>query len=156
MVAGALLAGGVCCATPGCAALLPLPHAPDRLSVYRQGLKVAVFDGVKQVEGRLGSGAPGNSLAAALTQFSTAQGVGVQDCVVQVKDLGPQFSYRGVFLVEYFGPIAIMAAFAARPAVVYGPDVGPLTPAACWAVALWIAHFVKREVWHGVAWCGMV
>lgn len=38
----------------------------------------------------------------------------------QVKDLGPQFSYRGVFLVEYAGPILIMIIVGTRPAILYG------------------------------------
>jgi hypothetical protein len=41
---------------------------------------------------------------------------------VQVKDLGPQFSYKGVFIVEYAGPIAIMAIAASRPAWLFGPE----------------------------------
>jgi len=86
---------------------------------------------------------------------------------VFVKDLGPQFSYRGVFLVEYGGPLAIMLAYCARPAAVYGAAATPLrfwealTAGAAsapegskqWAafvqalaISMWLAHFAKREV----------
>lgn len=84
-----------------------------------------------------------------------------------MKDLGPQFSYRGVFIVEYLGPILIMLAFASRPEWLFGKGSSPvdmqagLTQAnmnaavgtAKWnafvqslAIALWVLHFVKREV----------
>ncbi len=50
---------------------------------------------------------------------------------VQVKDLGPQFSYRGVFIVEYLGPIVIMTIAAARPAWLYAASTSaPLSPVA--------------------------
>lgn len=50
---------------------------------------------------------------------------------MQVKDLGPQFSYRGVFIVEYLGPIVIMAIAAARPAWLYAASTAtPMSPVA--------------------------
>ena len=89
------------------------------------------------------------------------------DAVLVVKDLGPQFSYRGVFLIEYGGPIAIILACAMRPALLFGggartldivsglaragahaPEGSPQWSVFVQALAitLWIAHFVKREV----------
>lgn len=84
---------------------------------------------------------------------------------VDAKDLGAQFSYRGVFVIEYLGPILIIAAFAMRPAFLFGKAgpvdvIGNLTQqkaladvgSADWnhfvqslAIALWVLHFVKRE-----------
>ncbi len=83
---------------------------------------------------------------------------------IEVKDLGTQFSYRGVFYIEYGGPIAIMAAFLSRPAFLFGSQ-GPLdfvsglkhfnAPEGTknWnafvqalAITLFIVHFVKREL----------
>ena len=85
---------------------------------------------------------------------------------VEVKDLGPQFSYRGVFLIEYAGPIAIVLAYTLRPAFLFG-GAGPLNVAGAltragmeaaagtpsWnrfvqalGVVLWVAHFAKREL----------
>ena len=48
----------------------------------------------------------------------------VADCTpsLQVKDIGPQFSYRGVFIIEYLGPILIMAFVAMRPAFLFGSE----------------------------------
>lgn len=68
--------------------------------------------------------------------------------VLELKDLGPQFSYRGVFVVEYLGPILIMLAYALRPAFLYGEGAAskPFGTVQTAAIALWIAHFVKREL----------
>jgi hypothetical protein len=96
--------------------------------------------------------------------------------VVWVKDLGLQFSYRGVFLLEYGGPLALMALFALRPSFLYSsvaaaaapvgslPLVQTLAPALlrgawpsegtaqwapfvqCLAVAMYLAHYLKREL----------
>ena len=84
-----------------------------------------------------------------------------------VKDLGPQFSYRGVFLIEYGGPIAIVLAALLRPAAIFGAGSQPLNVLAAlteagmrapvgtraWnefvqssAIVLWVAHFAKREL----------
>jgi very-long-chain enoyl-CoA reductase len=64
---------------------------------------------------------------------------------VQFKDLGPQVSYRGVFLVEYAGPIAFMVAYASRPSFIYGYVPQPLGRIQTMFVVLFLAHFVKRE-----------
>jgi len=96
--------------------------------------------------------------------------------VVTAKDLGPQVSYRGVFLAEYAGPIAIVLAVALG-AIAHLPAplqallgargeyaaldlAGALRglPAArdgsaewnrgvqALGVLLWVAHFAKREL----------
>lgn len=65
------------------------------------------------------------------------------------KDLGPQIGYRTVFLVEYFGPLALMLLCASRPAFLYGADAAttqPLGATAQLGVLAWSAHFVKREL----------
>jgi hypothetical protein len=66
---------------------------------------------------------------------------------LEVKDYGVQFSYKGVFLIEYFGPFAIMLLFFLRPAFIYGASSGK----AAWdsvahtAALFWMAHYLKRE-----------
>lgn len=62
------------------------------------------------------------------------------------KDLGPQVGYRTVFVVEYAGPIAIMALYALRPSLIYGNVTTPLGPVQQLYIGLFIAHFVKREL----------
>lgn len=39
---------------------------------------------------------------------------------VFVKDLGPQISWRFVFLVEYLGPLVVYLLFSTRPWLIYG------------------------------------
>ena len=89
---------------------------------------------------------------------------------VEAKDLGPQFSYRGVFLIEYAGPLLLASAIAFRlppvPLLLPSPHyvaldlvgalrAGAAAPegSAAWTqfvqalgVALWLAHFAKREL----------
>eukprot|EP01029_Cantina_marsupialis_P029281 TRINITY_DN780029_c0_g1_i1.p1 TRINITY_DN780029_c0_g1~~TRINITY_DN780029_c0_g1_i1.p1 ORF type:complete len:308 (-),score=59.63 TRINITY_DN780029_c0_g1_i1:181-1080(-) len=70
------------------------------------------------------------------------------DCDLAVRDIGPQFSYRGVFFWEYFGPFAIMAIFALRPAFIYGEgaSVKPYSCTAKAAIIMFLCHYVKREL----------
>ena len=65
---------------------------------------------------------------------------------LQFKDLGPQIGYRTVFVVEYAGPIAFMALYAARPSFIYGASSAPLGAVQSMYVMMFIAHFVKREL----------
>lgn len=77
----------------------------------------------------------------------TLSDVGVADgMTVFVKDVGPQFSYRGVFFWEYFGPLAIMLFFASRPAFIYGAGKGSgeLKFSAWLGVGAWVFHYGKR------------
>ena len=77
------------------------PHLPaDHLSTVRQGLKLVTADDAK-AEHRLGDGSA--SLQAQLQLFAGRTGAPIGRCAVQVKDLGAQFSYRGVFIIEYLG-----------------------------------------------------
>lgn len=81
-----------------------------------------------------------------LAQYGVVNGT-----VLLLKDLGAQIDYRTVFVVEYLGPILIMAAYATRPAIIYGEKAAaaPWNPVAWFAVIAWIAHFVKRELVRG-------
>lgn len=92
---------------------------------------------------------------------------------VEAKDLGPQFSYRGVFIIEYAGPIVIVLAAALRllppplaDLLLPAPEFAPLDLAGAlrgglaapdgsreWSrgvqalgVLLWVLHFAKREL----------
>ncbi|KAL1707966.1 3-oxo-5-alpha-steroid 4-dehydrogenase-domain-containing protein [Schizophyllum commune] len=62
-----------------------------------------------------------------------------------VKDLGPQISWRTVFLIEYVGPLLIHPLFYYYPRVFYGQDVKHSTMQT-YAFALIMGHFIKREL----------
>jgi len=131
-----------------------------RLSVHRVELRERVAAGADKAAAK--AAARYTDSRKTLASYGLADGG-----ALAVKDLGAQFSYRGVFLIEYAGPIAIMALYAARPAAVFGPGARPLdlsaafsAPAAAapggspaWtahvqalAVVMWLAHFAKREL----------
>lgn len=62
------------------------------------------------------------------------------------KDLGPQVSWRFVFMVEYFGPMAIFTAFLLIPELIYADK-----PSKEWCLTqkigfvMTVLHFAKRE-----------
>ncbi|KAF8903689.1 3-oxo-5-alpha-steroid 4-dehydrogenase-domain-containing protein [Gymnopilus junonius] len=64
---------------------------------------------------------------------------------LQVKDLGPQISWKTVFLVEYFGPLLIHPLFYHFPRFWYGTDVQH-SALQKYVYAFVLLHFVKREL----------
>lgn len=67
---------------------------------------------------------------------------------ITFKDLGPQISYRGVFVIEYAGPIFLMMLYSLRPKILYGDSAQaalPFSKVAKIGVIFWIMHFLKRE-----------
>lgn len=63
------------------------------------------------------------------------------------KDLGPQLSWRLVYVVEYLGPLLIHPLFY-YIATTYGVGFGPYKPTQTQKFAVWLAflHFLKREI----------
>lgn len=83
---------------------------------------------------------------------TTLSGAGLDDSsILAVKDLGPQIAWRTVFIVEYLGPILLHPAILyLRPYIYPYPSISPsnLPPPSelqKLAMALCVAHFVKRE-----------
>jgi very-long-chain enoyl-CoA reductase len=80
---------------------------------------------------------------------STIEQNGLNDkTVLHVKDLGPQISWRTVFIVEYFGPllIPILFLYPLRPYLYYNFDNIPQpTDIQRLVCALLVVHFLKRE-----------
>lgn len=70
-----------------------------------------------------------------------------EDAQLFVKDLGPQLSWRLVYIVEYFGPLFIHPLFHFI-ATTYGVGFGPFksTQTQEFALALAFLHFLKREL----------
>lgn len=50
---------------------------------------------------------------------------GVKTSVV-FKDLGPQISWKAVFIIEYLGPLLIYPIFFMRPEIIYGKNLPPM------------------------------
>lgn len=118
-------------------------HCAVRIDVYRQGLK---FQKGEKVNPKTGNTEPvwerlqnfGKTLRDYLVTSETE---------LLIKDIGPQFSYRGVFFWEYFGPIAIVAFLATRPSFIYGEGASekPLSDVAMLGAIAWVLHYAKRE-----------
>ncbi|RDX57369.1 hypothetical protein OH76DRAFT_1395165 [Lentinus brumalis] len=82
----------------------------------------------------------------ALSDETLLKDAGVADgSEVAVKDLGPQISWRTVFLIEYVGPLVIHPLFYHFPRLFFGGPVqhSTLQKYVYGAVML---HFVKREL----------
>jgi very-long-chain enoyl-CoA reductase len=116
---------------------------------YRQGLKLKQDAPAAPSGGAKSRRPPAirlNNYKGTVGDYA-AKGV-VDGSTIEVKDMGPQFSYRGVFIVEYLGPILIVALYAMRPAWIYGEGAAakPFSLTAKVGIAAWILHFVKREL----------
>ncbi|KAI0246970.1 3-oxo-5-alpha-steroid 4-dehydrogenase-domain-containing protein [Lactifluus subvellereus] len=84
--------------------------------------------------------------AKTLDDDATLVAVGVLDgSEVVVKDLGPQVSWRTVFLVEYAGPLVIHPILYYLPNVFYRGQVQH-SQLQKYVYAMVILHFVKREL----------
>lgn len=55
---------------------------------------------------------------------------------IAIKDIGPQFSYRGVFLLEYAGPLIIW--------LILSMNIKMKTSFTNLATVMWVFHYVKR------------
>lgn len=77
---------------------------------------------------------------------STLKSVGVSDGdTLDIKDLGPQISWRTVFLVEYFGPLFIHPFFYFAQELVYRQKFDHSRMQTV-ALGLVLAHYLKREL----------
>jgi very-long-chain enoyl-CoA reductase len=83
-----------------------------------------------------------------LEEYGIRVDAGAQDFVVHFKDLGPQVSWRGVFLAEYLGPLVLFP-------IVFTLQLGGLDFSYAWhralpqqraALVAWTLHFAKREL----------
>lgn len=91
----------------------------------------------------------------ALTPDTPLTSFGLKDGdVIYFKDLGPQISWRNVFLIEYFGPILIHSLFYWLPGLCYPSYSNEAAKLASnghsytqtVAYALVVLHYVKREL----------
>ncbi|KAG8690893.1 3-oxo-5a-steroid 4- dehydrogenase [Ceratobasidium sp. 423] len=83
----------------------------------------------------------------ALTDKTTLHDAGLDASsnTLYVKDLGPQVTYRTVFIVEYIGPLLIHPVVYYLPKFIYGKEVQH-SQLQTVAYALVMLHFLKREL----------
>ena len=73
----------------------------------------------------------------------SAYGIKSNDSIL-FKDLGPQISWKLVFVLEYLGPILIHTLFFLRPDLIYGQVFLP-SAAQVLSFIFVVCHFAKRE-----------
>jgi len=67
------------------------------------------------------------------------------DCKIVFKDLGPQISWRMVFVLEYLGPMLLYPIFYLQPWWIYGSDLPAMDMVQHLAFACFMLHYLKRE-----------
>lgn len=94
---------------------------------------------------RITKGSDGSAINNA--KNATIHSTGVRDqSTVYVKDLGPQISWRTVFVIEYAGPIFIHPlVYALRP-YIYSHATSEGSQLQTLTLMMIVGHFVKREL----------
>ncbi|KAH8730355.1 3-oxo-5-alpha-steroid 4-dehydrogenase-domain-containing protein [Phaeosphaeriaceae sp. PMI808] len=115
------------------------PDAPAS-QIYQEIAKASKFSihRLKVTKGSDGSAIPNGA-------DTTVHDTGVRNkSAIDVKDLGPQISWRTVFVVEYLGPLLIHPLlYFARP-LIYSTSTPPSTLQTL-TLAMCMIHFAKRE-----------
>lgn len=129
----------------------PIRSLPDTLTIdssakiselYHDLAKKAKFS-VHQL--RVTKGSDGSAINNNNTTSIHSTGLRDQS-TVYVKDLGPQISWRTVFVIEYAGPILIHPlVFTLRP-YIYSNAPAQASQLQSLSLLLIIGHFVKREL----------
>ncbi|KAF5341829.1 hypothetical protein D9611_001359 [Ephemerocybe angulata] len=79
------------------------------------------------------------------TKIETVFGGKLEGAELQVKDMGPQISWKTVFLIEYVGPLIVHPIFYYFPKVFYGRDFQH-SALQKYVFAFVMLHFLKREL----------
>lgn len=110
--------------------------------LYKELAKQTQFS-IHQLRVTKGSDGSGINKAKDKTIYST----GLRDqSTIYVKDLGPQISWRTVFVIEYAGPIFIHPlVYALRP-YIYSKASSEASQLQTLTMLLVLGHFVKREL----------
>ncbi|KIJ50957.1 hypothetical protein M422DRAFT_44187 [Sphaerobolus stellatus SS14] len=88
----------------------------------------------------------GDETNKALSEETKLSSLGITSTgEINAKDLGPQISWKTVFLIEYGGPLVIHPIFYHFPALIYGRNFEHSTIQK-FIYAMVMAHFVKREL----------
>ncbi|KAH7075935.1 3-oxo-5-alpha-steroid 4-dehydrogenase-domain-containing protein [Paraphoma chrysanthemicola] len=127
----------------------PIKNLPESVTVSPDASAAQIYEAIAKAARfdihrlRVTKGSDGSAIPNGADM--TVHDTGIRNkSAVDVKDLGPQISWRTVFIVEYFGPLVIHPlVYFGRP-YIYGTrapasDLQKLTLLMC------VIHFAKRE-----------
>jgi very-long-chain enoyl-CoA reductase len=129
----------------------PIPQLPEELSSSADAPTSDLYAKLAQLSNfsihrlRITKGSDGSLLQNSKDTSINSTGLRDQSTIF-VKDLGPQISWRTVFIVEYLGPLLIHPlVYALRPYVYPSASSQPsqLQTLSCLLICL---HFLKREL----------
>ncbi|KAF2131211.1 synaptic glyco protein SC2 [Dothidotthia symphoricarpi CBS 119687] len=127
----------------------PIKNLPETITVSSDASTSQVFEQIANASKfsihrlRVTKGSDGSSLSngGSVTVHET----GLRNrSAVDVKDLGPQISWRTVFIVEYLGPLLIHPLFYYSRSLIYGTSAPP-SQLQKFTLIMCIIHFAKRE-----------
>lgn len=129
----------------------PIKSLPDTLTIdpstttaelYKELAKSTKYS-IHQL--RVTKGSDGSVINSA--KDTTVQSMGIRDqSTIYVKDLGPQISWRTVFIIEYAGPILIHPLIYALRPYIYSNAPSEASHLQSLCLLLIVGHFVKREL----------
>ncbi|OAG06932.1 uncharacterized protein CC84DRAFT_1089761 [Paraphaeosphaeria sporulosa] len=127
----------------------PIKNLPDTITVQADGVASQIHQKIADASKfsihrlRVTKGSDGSPIPN--TKEATVHETGLRNkSAIDVKDLGPQISWRTVFIIEYLGPLLIHPlVYYGRP-LIYGSSEAPselqkITMVMC------VLHFLKRE-----------
>ncbi|EOA91159.1 uncharacterized protein SETTUDRAFT_166959 [Exserohilum turcica Et28A] len=127
----------------------PIKNLPETVTVSADASAAQIFEEIAKASKfsahrlRVTKGSDGSPIPN--TRDVKVYDTGLRNkSAVDVKDLGPQISWRTVFIVEYLGPLLIHPLFYYGRPLIYGTSAPPselqkLTMLMC------VMHFAKRE-----------
>ncbi|KAF1916774.1 3-oxo-5-alpha-steroid 4-dehydrogenase-domain-containing protein [Ampelomyces quisqualis] len=127
----------------------PIKNLPESVNVSPDATTAEIYEEIAKASKfsihrlRVTKGSDGSAIPNGGDM--TVHDTGVRNkSAVDVKDLGPQISWRTVFVVEYLGPLLIHPLmYLARP-VIYGTSA-PASSLQKLTLLMCVIHFAKRE-----------
>ena len=129
----------------------PIPKLPQELNTSANALSSELYTNLAQQSSfsvhrlRITKGSDGTPVQN--SRDTSVHSIGLRDqSTIYVKDLGPQISWRTVFIVEYLGPLLIHPlVYATRPYIYPSApkQASQLQMLSCILICL---HFLKREL----------
>ncbi|CAO2651332.1 Nn.00g096290.m01.CDS01 [Neocucurbitaria sp. VM-36] len=127
----------------------PIKNLPETITVSSDASTSQIFDKIADASKfsihrlRVTKGSDGSPISnvSDVTVYDT----GLRNkSAVDVKDLGPQISWRTVFIVEYLGPLLIHPLMYFGRPIIYGTSA-PASSLQKLTLLMCVIHFAKRE-----------